>query len=389
MPVHDVDILVVGAGPAGLLTASYLAPKFRVGLIERGEIGRTTKYWVTTESRLRRHGLSDCVLAKPPAMIVGTFLGGQVSATGDLVVVDDARLLNTLVERCQLGSVILEGGCQLLNVAWKADRVFAGTTTGTYSTRLLIDATGSRSPIAETFELHKLYGFMSVHGSHIRNIRLNTSDVILAYANELGNPSVMIEVVPTSTESAYCTVFVYAKQLMSTALLASTFKRQCAHNPFFELTAHSEHAAGKTGAIAIGKRRRRSLPGLISIGEADLIQPPLLGSAFNELLEYCSPICEHITRLLATHDSIPLRCNWRYPLIKRFQDHAQLTLARVLLRGNVETFDRVLRSMNRLPPGAVYRFCSNELRLSELLISIPRVLLLTAFAGGVVRTKGG
>jgi choline dehydrogenase-like flavoprotein len=73
----DFDVLIVGGGPAGLLTASYLAPKHRVALIERGVVGRTDKFWMTSEVRLRKHALEHCVLNRPSVMTCGTFLGGR------------------------------------------------------------------------------------------------------------------------------------------------------------------------------------------------------------------------------------------------------------------------------------------------------------------------
>src|SRR5437879_3957301 len=114
----DVEVLVAGGGPAGLLTAACLAKRHRVALIDRAALGTTSKYWVTTERRLVKHGLADCILHRAPAMVLGTFLGSRVATSGDLAVVNDELLLRVLIDRCRQRDVILAENSELLNLCW-------------------------------------------------------------------------------------------------------------------------------------------------------------------------------------------------------------------------------------------------------------------------------
>ena len=200
----DVEILIIGGGPAGLLAAACLAERHKVALIERGTLGKTTKYWVTTERRLTQHGLMHCQLNRNTAVVVGTFLGGLVKAYGDLVVVGELLFLRELVDRCVRRSVILSERCSLVNLRWGRLRLQVQTTSEVYRTRLVVDATGVSSPIATTFRLHRLDGFFNVLGAHLRRIKLHTQDIVLAYVNSLGDPPPILEVIPTGENSAYC-----------------------------------------------------------------------------------------------------------------------------------------------------------------------------------------
>jgi len=120
------------------------------------------------------------------------------------------------------------------------------------------------------------------------------------------------------------------------------------------------------GAIPIGAIRKQHLAGIVPVGEAGLVQPPLLGSAFNEVLEYCEDVCAHITRVLWKTAGVPSRPSYVYPLLKRAQDRLQLTLIRALLDGNVEAFDRFVRSMAKLPSKTVYDLCFSELSWAQI-----------------------
>jgi flavin-dependent dehydrogenase len=370
---EEVDILVVGGGPAGLLTAAHLAERHRVALIERGVLGETSKYWVTTVRRLERHGLEDCVLYRPSGMLAGTFLGGHFETRGNFAVVDDQSLMRLLVERCRGRGVLLTDRCSLLNLSWEDTRLRVQTTCGPYRPRLLVDASGGLSPIATTFRLHNLYGFYTVYGALLRNITLRTSDIVLAYIEHLGDPPPIFEIIPCGDDVAYCAVFLYSKQLKPPRDLTAVFKAHCAHSWFLSTSHNTETTMPKMGAIAIGRLRDRRLAGVIPVGEAGLVQPPLLGTAFNEVLEHCSAVCAHITHVLRDTQGVPRALSYKYPLLKRVQDGIQLMMMRALLNGNVEAFDRQVRLMSRLPSDTVYDFCSNELTWAKMLKAVVRL----------------
>lgn len=371
--MNAIDVLIVGGGPAGLLAAAQLSQEHRVTLIERGLLGETTKFWGTTERRLRRHGLQDLVLHRPARMTASTFLGARLAVGGDFAVVDDPRLLAELLVRCKSRGVELKENCELVNLHWSRDGIHVHTTGETFFTRLVVDATGGGSPIASTFRLHRIDGFYAVYGALLEGIKLHTADIVLGHVGFLGNPMPVFELIPTGRDSAYCVVFTFSKSLVPPATLAVLFEKYCQHNPFFELTSASKRGVEKSGAIPIGQMRRRRLRGVVSFGEAALIQPPLMGTAFNAVLDYSESVCVQISRSLKDTSGIPRVPPNLYPTLKLAQDRIQLMVARKLMSGNVEVFDAAIGTLGALPESVLFNFFSNELTVRELLQVTARI----------------
>src|SRR5262249_53271441 len=147
----------------------------------------------------------------------------------------------------------------------------------------------------------------------------------------------------------------------------------CRHNPFFVMTPETTRTNEKLGAIPIGRARTRRLKGIIQLGEAGFVQPPLMGTAFNEILEYTSLVCDRLSVALRRSPGIPRLPRLLYPRQKWAQDRFQLLIARILIGGNVEVFDDLIRVFSRFSRQIIYSMFCNQLTWSQLLYIICRM----------------
>lgn len=373
------DVIVVGGGPAGLLLAGKLGPHLSVTLLERSRIGQTSKFWLTNERRLAKHDLLTAARYTATRATVGTFLGSFAYAEGNFAVVDEAGLLNLLKDRCMRASVRIIENTKVLNVASDDRRLLLQTTSGPYQARLVIDASGGGSPFAATFRLHRLEGFYSVYGAHLKDLRLASEDIVGAHIVHFGHPTPLFEVIPTGPTSAFCVVFLASRNVVEPAKLNSIFQEHVEHNPFFKAEQSIGTSDLKMGVIPIGSAAPRKVPGILPVGEAGMLQSPLLGAAFNEILEYGDLITEAVLTAFSKHRRGIVTPQVRFSILKAINDRIQLMLVRHLLDGTLDSFERLVRFMGELGPTCAYQLFCTQLNWSDvpsLLKAAPRLLAL-------------
>ena len=84
----DFDIIIAGAGPAGLSIAAELSKHFKVMIFDRRKIPFTTAAWFTYSERVKKHGLEKAVINKCDSLV---YIAKNVSNT----MMDDIAILNS------------------------------------------------------------------------------------------------------------------------------------------------------------------------------------------------------------------------------------------------------------------------------------------------------
>jgi 2-polyprenyl-6-methoxyphenol hydroxylase-like FAD-dependent oxidoreductase len=234
-------------------------------------------------------------------------------------------------------------------------------------TRLLIDCSGGSSAIASTFRLHKLTGFFTIYAEHRTGLTFPPDTMVTAQASVLGHPPVFFELMPTGHDSAFCIAFTATRRAQRFEQLEATLREQLAGREFVVAAPESEITHRARGVIPVG-RMKRHLPGLASFGEAAMLQPPLLGTAFNEVLEYAHSVAEQVIEALEQHR---VRSFYpRYRLAKHFNDSLQWWFAKRLIDASVEDIDYLVRLSAHIPPETLFALYSNEMSFGQFLASV-------------------
>ena len=375
--VRDFDVVIAGGGPAGLLLASELGEVFSTLVLERTRVLTTSKFWVTTSRRLRENGLEGSSIFRASKVSVGTYLGSNAIGSGDLVVTDEATVLGLLLQRCNRSGVTIRENSTLVGFNELDDSVEAVTNSGRVRCKLLVDATGGASTVGSRRDTLDLVGLFTVYGYLLDGIDLHSNTIILGHVLKDGPPLPILEVVPTGESSAFCLVIYATRTPVSYGRARSDLGCHIEKNPFFSLTEHARISGRRWGRIPIGRLKKGISRRTFLYGEAGLIQPPFVGTAFNEILQYNETVAHYLGRSLRKAGDGALGIGNPYPFRKRFNDYWQMRLAEALIDSSVKRFDTVARCLDSLDSKTVFRLLSNELspfHLPALVRSLSELL---------------
>lgn len=297
-------------------------------------------------------------------MTLGSFLGAHAEARGRVVVVDERRLLARLVDRCREAGVVLFDRTRVSAIRWSNGGLDVDSTASRLLARLLIDCTGGSSSIAATFRLHELIGFFTIYAEHRTRLTIDSRTIVAAQVSLLGHPPVFFELMPTGPDSAFCVAFTATKRVRPFDELRSTIEEQLARKTFVEATDESAITNSARGVIPIGRLKRR-LPGIASFGEAAMLQPPLLGTAFNEVLEHAQAVADQVIEAVERRRTPSFRP--RYPIAKRLNDRLQWWFAERLIGASAEEIDYLIRISARLAPETLFALYSNDLTFRQFV----------------------
>ena len=169
--MKQYDVIVFGAGPAGLAIASELSKELNVLVFDRKmAINETTKSWLIPDMTIRIGEAEDILPFMKNGVqrfLANTFQGVHVQWQANLEYhfAKEHELLT------YWGKKTTDNGAEILLDCWYQDsfitdeRVVISTSKGEFCSKLLIDASGGQSPIRGKYALREHWYWWSVCGA--------------------------------------------------------------------------------------------------------------------------------------------------------------------------------------------------------------------------------
>ncbi|MCL5958362.1 MAG: NAD(P)/FAD-dependent oxidoreductase, partial [Chloroflexi bacterium] len=287
--MNEYDILIAGAGPAGLYLAKELSRNFRVLVIEKEEIGACHKVWLAWKENVLRHNLQDCVLCRPTRLVVGSRTNGlsvlPVDDDDYVAILDERRVLTKWAGEARARGAHLLDRCEITGARQNGRYILAETSQRNFAGRLLIDATGcfsaivSRAQIAQEKYYYSFYGWIA----QLDHVDLDELILVQSFLSKTPRPYVFFY--PIDEKTGAPIIFFITERPVPLEEMRNEFQFHLEKVPEV-----AKNLAGftpieeKYGYVPLGRLKKSALDRILIVGDAGRLAPATIGSGFNFVL---------------------------------------------------------------------------------------------------------
>ena len=285
------DIIIAGAGPAGLTAAVELSKQFKILVIERRKPGTTSSTWYSYADRAKKYDIEEAVASRFDE-IRFTSPTQTHNMKDDCVIMDHNKVLQLWIDRATAnGAVIRQESFQ--DYSYKDNGVVVKTSKGKYFARLLIDAMGSGSKIVAQHDLIKRHDAWVIFGGLIEHPQKEKPYVLEYYPlNDEFNTYVGIHPLTETRTNIY--VFQGRSNTMGNpAELTDIFRET-----WTKLEPEGKKIQNLGGTIVSGALKKYALDNIIFFGASGMLNPDGCGMGFNEILKQHQTFAKGITQAM-------------------------------------------------------------------------------------------
>ncbi len=289
--MEKYDIIIAGAGPAGLTAAVELSKKFKILVIERYKPGVTSSTWYSYADRVKKYNIEEAVAVRFDEI---RFLSPTQThyMKDDCVIMDHNKVLRLWIGRAKANGAVIRRET-FTDYEYKPDGMVVKTGKGEYFTQLLVDAMGSGSTIIAKHKLIKRHDAWVIYGGLIRHEKPEKPYVLEYYPlNDADNSYVGIH--PYSETET--NIYIFQGR-------SNTMGRPAELKDIFDKTIQKLHPNGKKiqdlgGTIVSGALKKYALNNVIFFGASGMLNPDGCGMGFNEILKQHRTFAKGITKAM-------------------------------------------------------------------------------------------
>jgi len=293
------DIIIAGAGPAGLALAADLSRHFKVIVLEKGKAGTTMCSWYTFEDRIRANNLEDAVVARPKNLIFYMDKDSCFEYKDTHVIVDPNKVLEIFKDRAEQNGCEIKSDVEVSDFHYTRGGVVVRTDKGNYEGQLLIDCMGTTSPVVVKRKLQRNFCVWAEYGAKMK-MRFSKPDQIgfikmpEIYQPEGDKANYMFGVYPHNDHEGDLFLFGYYKKLVKPEVLKEMFDKSSKD------LYPGEKIATIKGLIYSGELKKYALRRVLFFGNSGASTPPVIGMGFNEVLRKHSIVAKEVREALAS-----------------------------------------------------------------------------------------
>lgn len=364
------EIVVLGAGVAGLLIASELASRHDVLVLEQASAVPSSKFWLTDRGSVDRNpDLAPALDSTYSTMAFTAYEGTSYVVPGDFCMWDSGRLLSALTAKLAQRNGRIEFSQRFYSLGTDREKATIYANDRRIDCRLVIDCMGVGSPIIYAKGVVDVLGFYLLHGATFP-LRETIAPVVLHNLILSQQPG-WVEAFPTSDDRLHLVLIVPTSQLRPASDLKADFTFIATKSPYAKfIDASGRERRFLGGVVPVARMRRRAMNRVFFFGEAGQVNPAASATALTRMLYNHRAIAAHLTECLRAGDlSVDALSHHGAPSVSPFNERLQRALFRSILRWNSDDYLRIVRELMVMDDPVFV----NHLMFGDLPESLPAI----------------
>jgi len=286
----EVDIVIAGAGPAGLSLAENLSHSFKVAVIDKRAIPLTTASWYSFKDRMQKLKLSHAVDRYiPKTVFAGRY--EEVCYKDKQVIVNEERVLRHWAEGIKSNGSYIFPFAPFKSRKRKNNNIYVKAKNKDFKAKLLIDCMGAHSSLSKKYRTDYFYNWR-VYGMDLvlKNKRFDEDAIKFFPVVKKGKP-IYLGIYPRGKLNYTIYMFDYNKKYIKPdKKYADLFKRKLKE---YKVPVKKFKKA-VFGNIFSGNLEKYAEDNVLFYGDAGLSTPHSIGMGFNEILRTHGDVSNHI-----------------------------------------------------------------------------------------------
>ncbi|MBU0758421.1 MAG: NAD(P)-binding domain-containing protein [Nanoarchaeota archaeon] len=341
------DVVIVGAGPAGLLLGSELSREHNILVIEKDRIKDYHKPWTTEKRIVEEAGLDKFITASFEKSFIRSFDGQKFIISADLVTVNDLAILkycrdkvienrSKIIEKCEFQKIIKR----------TKNEIAIKTSTGKFSARLLIDCSGSDSMLSPEVTGRQFY--CPTYGG-VYNYRIKKEEICLVEAFYEGPPKTFISIYPINEHQTV----VYTDQYLIENIDPLSLKEL--HENNIKNCYLKDELKGKKmvrevyGTIPMGDMKKHAMDNISFFGDTCLLGAPIIASGFTNIAQHYRNYASFLTEKLKKNELTEKHLEYNFSAKELMNRDLLLIIILLVINTKPEQMNKFFSIFKKIP----------------------------------------
>lgn len=372
--MKEYDMIIIGAGPAGLLLGKELSKTHNILILEKNKIGETNKSWLTYENRWEKEKFPKSLITNKFNKWKSFIFEQNYTVKDKFICIDEKCFLKYLAKIITNNNSDIFESFEFKNFKRKDNCIIIENK---FSTKLLIDCSGTNSVIVKKYNLIKEKQYYNCYGFYAKFKRLENQNYYAAFDTK-NSEKLYFGVTKIAPKTAFLLYFNYSEKEINPNLIKKYIAET---NTLFNIKKY-EIIEEKITSYFTGTLKTNVLDNIFLFGDAGGLTPSFIGMGFNEILRQHEKIAKHLSSCLIKNKLNKKDLKIPENIEQDISNHLMEIISFIQFDPSAKSLSELVEIVKTLPNSTLRKIYRNDISKDEtvkvlkLILSHPKAIKL-------------